>query len=92
MSGHIERLLVHFLALLYTILAKYEMRAFFSYVKIFKFLWKFEKEIRLTTTRTDFGKLDLSLCSAACAKFYNPSEHLAVDEIVVLFIGRDIFK
>lgn len=37
--------------------------------------------------KTDFGKLDLFLYSAACAKFYNPSEHLTVDEIIVLFIG-----
>jgi hypothetical protein len=50
------------------------------------------KEIRLTKIRTDLGKSDLSLYSAACAKFYNPTEHLAVDKIAVLFIGRVIFK
>jgi hypothetical protein len=26
------------------------------------------------------------------AKFYNPSEHLAVDEIIVLFKGRVVFR
>jgi hypothetical protein len=26
------------------------------------------------------------------AKFYNPSEHLAVDEVIVLFKGRVIFS
>jgi hypothetical protein len=28
----------------------------------------------------------------ACAKFYSPYEHLAVDEVIVLFRGRVIFK
>jgi hypothetical protein len=28
----------------------------------------------------------------AYAKFYNPSEHLAVDEIIVLFKGRVVFR
>jgi hypothetical protein len=30
--------------------------------------------------------------SYAYAKFYNPSEHLALDEVIVLFKGRVIFK
>jgi len=28
----------------------------------------------------------------ACAKFYNPSEHLSVDEVLVKFKGRVIFR
>jgi hypothetical protein len=30
--------------------------------------------------------------SNSYAKFYNPSEHLSVDEVIVLFKGRVIFK
>jgi hypothetical protein len=30
--------------------------------------------------------------SDTCATFYNPSEHLAVDEVIVLFKLRVIFK
>ena len=30
--------------------------------------------------------------SYSCAKYYSPTEHLAVGEIIVLFIGRVIFK
>jgi hypothetical protein len=26
------------------------------------------------------------------SKFYNPSEHLAIDEVIVLFKGRVVFK
>jgi hypothetical protein len=37
--------------------------------------------------RTVYDKLN-----EAYAKFYNPSEHLAVDEIVVKFKGRVIFR
>jgi len=38
-------------------------------------------------TKCVFDKLN-----EACAKFYNPSEHLAVDEVIVKFKGRVIFK
>jgi len=37
--------------------------------------------------RTIFDKLN-----KAYAKFYNPSEHLAVDEVIVKFKGRVIFR
>jgi len=37
----------------------------------------------------DCGKDKLSY---SCSKYYNPTEHLAVGEIVVLFRGRLIFK
>jgi hypothetical protein len=30
--------------------------------------------------------------SGTYSKFYSPSEHLAVDEVIVLFRGRVIFK
>ena len=42
---------------------------------------------RLWKLRTVFDKLN-----EAYAKFYNPSEHLAVDEVMVKFKGRVIFK
>jgi hypothetical protein len=32
------------------------------------------------------------MLSDTCAKFYNPSEHLAVDVIIVLFKERAIFN
>ena len=41
-------------------------------------LWKIRDLFEIT--RTDFSK------------FYNPSEHLAVDEIIVKFKGRIVFK
>jgi hypothetical protein len=28
----------------------------------------------------------------AYLKYYNPAEHLAIDEVIVLFIGRIVFK
>jgi len=46
-----------------------------------------EKYDRLWKLRTVFGTLNL-----ACAKFYNPSEHLAVDKVIVKFKGRVIFR
>jgi len=42
---------------------------------------------RLWKLRTVFDKLNDSY-----AKFYNPSEHLAVDEVIVSFKGRVIFR
>src|SRR5215471_10394447 len=42
---------------------------------------------RLWKLRTVFDKLNDSY-----AKFYNPSEHLAVDEVIVTFKGRVIFR
>jgi len=42
---------------------------------------------RLWKLRTVFDKLN-----EASAKFYNPSEHLAVDEVMVKFKGRVIFR
>jgi hypothetical protein len=42
---------------------------------------------RLWKMRTIFDKL-----SDAYAKYYSPTEHLAVDEITVLFKGRIVFK
>jgi hypothetical protein len=42
---------------------------------------------RLWKMRTIFDKL-----SDAYAKYYSPIEHLAVDEIIVLFKGRVVFK
>ena len=42
---------------------------------------------RLWKLRTVFDKLNKSY-----AKFYNPSEHLAVDEVIVKFKGRVIFR
>jgi len=38
-------------------------------------------------TRTVFDKMN-----EANAKFYNPSEHLVVDEVIVKFKGRVIFR
>ena len=42
---------------------------------------------RLWKLRTVFDKLN-----EAYAKFYNPLEHLAVDEVIVKFKGRVIFR
>jgi len=46
-----------------------------------------EEYDRLWKLRTVFDKLN-----EAYAKFYNPSEHLAVDEVIVKFKGRVIFR
>jgi len=46
-----------------------------------------EEYDRLWKLRTVFDKLN-----KAYAKFYNPSEHLAVDEVIVKFKGRAIFR
>jgi len=46
-----------------------------------------EEYDRLWKLRTVFDKLN-----EAYAKFYNPSEHLAVDEVIVKFKGRAIFR
>jgi hypothetical protein len=46
-----------------------------------------EEYDRLWKIRTIFDKLN-----QAYAKFYNPSEHLAVDEVIVKFKGRVIFR
>ena len=46
-----------------------------------------EEYDRLWKLRTVFDKLN-----DAYAKFYNPSEHLAVDEVTVKFKGRIIFR
>ena len=48
---------------------------------------KSEEYDRLWKLRTVFDKLN-----EAYAKFYNPSEHLAVDEIIVKFQGSVIFR
>jgi len=48
---------------------------------------KGEEYDRLWKLRTVFDKLN-----EAYAKFYNPSEHLAVDEVIVKFKGRVIFR
>jgi ribosomal protein L21E len=32
------------------------------------------------------------MLNVACSKFYNPSEHLAIDEVIVLFKVKDSFK
>ena len=48
---------------------------------------KGEEYDRLGKLRTVFDKL-----KEAYAKFYNPSEHLAVDEVIVKFKGRVIFR
>jgi hypothetical protein len=46
-------------------------------------------QTRLTRTVTDTGKLDLfDLLNNTYVKFYNPSEHLEVDKITVLFTGK----
>jgi hypothetical protein len=48
---------------------------------------------RKMTILTDCGRWDLSLkLSDAYAKYYSPTEHLAVDEIIVLFKDRVVFK
>ena len=46
-----------------------------------------EEYDRLWKLRTVFDKLN-----EAYAKFYNPSEHLAVDEVIVKFKARVIFR
>jgi len=46
-----------------------------------------EEYDQLGKLRTAFDKLN-----KAYAKFYNPSEHLAVDEVIVKFKGRVIFR
>jgi len=46
-----------------------------------------EEHDQLWKLRTVFDKLN-----EAYAKFYNPSEHLAVDEVIVKFKGRVIFR
>jgi hypothetical protein len=46
-----------------------------------------EKYDRLWKIRTIFDTLN-----QAYAKFYNPSEHLAVDEVIVKFKGRVLFR
>ena len=46
-----------------------------------------EEYDRLWKLRTVFDKIN-----EAYAKFYNPSEHLAVDEVIVKFQGRIIFR
>jgi hypothetical protein len=46
-----------------------------------------EEYDRLWKIRTVFDNL-----SQAYPKFYNPSEHLAVDEVIVKFQGRVIFR
>jgi hypothetical protein len=32
------------------------------------------------------------MLNVAYSKFYNPSEHLAIDEVIVLFKGKVVFK
>ena len=46
-----------------------------------------EEHDRLWILRTVFDKLN-----EAYAKFCNPSEHLAVDDVIVKFKGRVIFR
>jgi hypothetical protein len=46
-----------------------------------------EEYDRLWKIRTVFDKLN-----EAYDKFYNPSEHLAMDEVIVKFQGRIIFR
>jgi hypothetical protein len=46
-----------------------------------------EEYDRLWKIRTVFEKLN-----GAYAKFYNPSEHVTVDEVIVKFQGRVIFR
>jgi len=48
---------------------------------------KGEEYDRLWKLRTVFDKLN-----EAYAKFYNPLEHLAVDEVSIKFMGRVIFR
>jgi hypothetical protein len=51
------------------------------------------KPPNMTITMTDFTKLQLfDQLKDAYAKFYSPSEHLAMDEVTGLFKGRVNFK
>jgi hypothetical protein len=48
---------------------------------------KIENYDRVQNMRTIFDKLNDSY-----AKYYSPNEHLAIDEITVIFKGSIIFK
>jgi len=50
--------------------------------------------MELTRLMTDCGKKrDLfEILRMSFSKFYNPSEHLAVDEVIVKYKGRVVFK
>jgi hypothetical protein len=44
------------------------------------------------TILTDCGRWEVSLICSMMLCYYGPTEHLAVDEITVLFKGRVVFK
>jgi len=49
--------------------------------------------MELTEQMTDCGKYEtFEIVRTNFSKFYNPSKHLAVDEIIVKFKGRLVFK
>ena len=60
---------------------------FSAFCRQYRDLKKGEEYDRQWKLRTLFDKLN-----EAYAKFYNPSEHLAVDEVIVKFKGRVIFR
>jgi hypothetical protein len=67
------------------------------YLHIFRFL-------HFTDNRNEIGRVDenydrlwkirdvFEILNKAFSKFYNPSEHVAVDKVIVLFRRRVIFK
>jgi hypothetical protein len=51
------------------------------------------KKLTEMTTTTDWKIREIfDTLNVAYSKFYNPSEHLAIDEVIVLFNGRVAFK
>jgi len=49
--------------------------------------------IQLTEQMTDCGIYNLfEIIKTNFSKFYNPSEYLAADEVIVKFKGRIVFK
>ena len=48
--------------------------------------------MELTEQMIDCGRDLFETIRTNFSKFYNPSEHLAVDEVIAKFMGRIVFK
>jgi hypothetical protein len=67
------------------------------YLHIFLFLHFTDNRNEIDTTEENYDRLwqlrDLfEILNKAFSKFYNPSEHLVVDEVIILWKGRVVLK
>jgi len=93
-QGHTEGLLVNSRTMLYTILLQHKEKQLFFFVVRFPHFSNSMNWPAKMTPMTDFGKWELFFdpMNDAYVKVHSASEHVAVDDVTVLFKGRVILK